>query len=96
VKRRRLIAAAALTLASCGKPGGSQGQSDAAVAVLPGSASDAMIPYDTLRSQPPKAATEPDQGGAIPGMRHAARPDTEAPDDAEAPAAAPEPSAPAQ
>jgi len=54
------IAAAALivlTIAGCKQHGEADGgPSEAAAEVLPGSASDAMIQYDTLRSQPPLAS----------------------------------------
>jgi hypothetical protein len=49
-----LILALPLALAGCGKSDEGK-QAVAAGEVLPGSASDAMLPLDTLRSQPPLA-----------------------------------------
>ena len=63
-----LVAAAAglLTLAACqdksrkpAGPGTAQGE------VLPGSVSDAMLPLDTLRSQPPLAPISEESGAAL-------------------------------
>ena len=50
-----VLVAATLALAGCNRNAGGNGETDSAVAVLPGSASDAMIHYDALRSQPPHA-----------------------------------------
>ena len=63
MKRLLLILAGALALAGCKGQGG-KGQGDGAVEVLPGSVSDAMIPYDTLRSQPPRASDPVRHGGS--------------------------------
>jgi hypothetical protein len=52
--RLTLILAVSLTLPACG--GGNDKKNDQRTAegeILPGSISDAMIPYDTVRSQPP-------------------------------------------
>ncbi|MBC2670893.1 hypothetical protein ACFOON_04200 [Novosphingobium piscinae] len=49
--RSTIAVAAIAALAGCDKT--APGQSDAAVPVLPGSASDAMLPLDTVTSQPP-------------------------------------------
>ncbi len=70
--KRLLIAAAlgasAAGLAACHGKQGDQGKSAAAAEVLPGSASDAMIAYDTLKSQPPLAQpTESDRLGGKAG-----------------------------
>lgn len=55
------IMLAALALVGCRRDEAADGQAAAAAEVLPGSASDAMIRYDALRSQPPFAsdAAEP-------------------------------------
>lgn len=52
-----LLATLTLVLAACDKePKPAEKTGGAATGeILPGSASDAMIPYDTLRSQPPLA-----------------------------------------
>ncbi len=50
---------AALALAGCKQHGAAAGPGDAPAEVLPGSASDAMIAYDALRSQPPLAGPAP-------------------------------------
>ena len=55
--------ALALSLAACHDKQADTGKAAAAAEVLPGSASDAMIAYDTLKSQPPMAvATGSDEG----------------------------------
>jgi hypothetical protein len=61
-----------LFLAACHGKQADTGKSAAAAEVLPGSASDAMIAYDTLKSQPPPAVstddTERETGAGRPGM----------------------------
>jgi hypothetical protein len=59
-----ITVAAALALAGCKQHGAAAGPGDAPAEILPGSASDAMIAYDTLRSQPPLA---PPTGEVGPG-----------------------------
>jgi hypothetical protein len=49
-----------LALAGCKQHAATGGPGDAPAQVLPGSASDAMIAYDTLRSQPPLVAPTQD------------------------------------
>jgi hypothetical protein len=89
---RWIAAAALMALAAC-KPNGSapSGPSEAAADVLSGSASDAMIPYDTLRSQPPLAPTAPDALRAGAGGAEGAEGANAAPSDAPSAAAAPQP-----
>jgi hypothetical protein len=53
--RPALIGAALLALAGCGSEDRGADQRTAAGQILPGSASDAMIHYDRLRSQNPLA-----------------------------------------
>jgi hypothetical protein len=62
------LVAAALTLAGCQdeKPK-QQDQRTAVGEILPGSASDAMLPYDSLRSQPPLAPQTLGSGKTKPG-----------------------------
>ena len=54
LRRLVLILVLPLAMVGCGKSDESK-QAAAAGEVLPGSASDAMLPLDTLRSQPPLA-----------------------------------------
>lgn len=102
--RLALILIAPLALAACGS-GADKKQKDqrtAAGEILPGSVSDAMLPYDTVRSQPPLAPKETGK----PGAKSAAVNDAEAPAEgapaettdvpAEAPAAPAAPAAPGQ
>jgi hypothetical protein len=69
VLRLALILLTPLVLAACGgTPDKKQkDQRTAAGEILPGSASDAMLPYDTVRSQPPLAPRESDKPGAKAG-----------------------------
>jgi len=64
----------------------------AAGEILPGSASDAMLPYDTVRSQPPllSASDTPGQGDGEGAVKPAARskPATDAADATPTPASA--------
>lgn len=61
--------AALLALGACGKEKKPDESRTAQGEVLPGSASDAMLPLDTVRSQPPLAPVEAASGkpGAKPG-----------------------------
>ncbi len=77
---RPAIAACALVLALAGCNREPEQQGTAAGEILPGSASDAMIPYDTVRSQPPLAPRAAASGRAA----------KDAPEDAASEAAAPE------
>ena len=89
---------AGLALASCQKKKQAQVQATAGGEVLPGSASDAMLPIDTVRSQPPLAPRVEPSGKAPTGKAEApggpaegepaAEPSAEAPQ-AEATAAVP-------
>ena len=63
LRRLVLILALPLAMAGCGKSDESK-QTAAAGEVLPGSASDAMLPLDTLRSQPPLAPIAVASGAA--------------------------------
>lgn len=79
----------ALALAACGSGKKDEGAGKAAGEILPASASDAMIPLDTVRSQAPLAPKVEGDGKAKatdPTATEAAEAPT-----AEAPAAAPEP-----
>lgn len=53
--RSALAVAALLALAACGNDKKEADQRTAVGKILPGSASDAMLPYDTVRSQSPLA-----------------------------------------
>lgn len=96
--------AVAATLALCGCQQDNKADTAKGAAggqILPGSASDAMLPYDTLRSQPPlapKSDVEADKGERK-GKPAAAAPDAakeaEASGDAPAPAAPPASPSPA-
>ncbi len=66
VRLSRLIPVAALALlvAACGDDAAVEDESGSASGeVLPGSISDAMIPSDSLQSQPPLVAPEPAAAG---------------------------------
>ncbi|MDE2435838.1 MAG: hypothetical protein KGM49_06230, partial [Sphingomonadales bacterium] len=52
----------ALTLAGCGGAKKQEGAGTAEGEVLPGSASDAMLPYDSVKSQPPLAPRSETRG----------------------------------
>lgn len=93
--RLALICLVPLVLAACGS-GSDKKQKDqrtAAGEILPGSASDAMLPYDTVRSQPPlapKATAKPGAKGAATDEAEASASDGQAantPVPVEAPAA---------
>jgi hypothetical protein len=68
VSKLGLACALALALAACGERKADEG-GNAVSEVLPGSASDAMIPYDTLRSQPPLAPDAQAEGSGAPRDR---------------------------
>lgn len=74
-----LILAPMLALAGCGgTERNEKDQRTAAGEILPGSISDAMLPYDTVRSQPPLAPPETVKGGTKGAA--AAQPDAAASD----------------
>ena len=50
-----LVLCAALALGACSGDKKDEGAGKAEGEILPGSTSDAMLPYDTVRSQPPLA-----------------------------------------
>lgn len=62
--RAPILLVLALSLAACGGAKKQQGAGTAEGEVLPGSASDAMLPLDTVTSQPPLApkAASADKG----------------------------------
>ena len=81
-----------LLIAACGGAKKDEGAGTAAGEILPGSASDAMLPLDTVRSQAPLAPKAASTGAA--SQAEAGDPASEAPPAvdsaaAEAPAAAP-------
>ena len=92
------IAAAAslLLLAACSDNAATVAEGDTASGdILPASVSDAMIPSDTLQSQPPLMAPEPAASGS--GDAESAEPvDGAVAEDAEDPAPAAEPEAAAE
>lgn len=82
--RRFAIVGLALVLTACHGKQSETGKSAVAVEVLPGSASDAMIAYDTLKSQPPMAAPEHSGAGedndrSVPAVGEAGQAPAEAP-----------------
>lgn len=101
---RALILVLPLALAACGGTEKKQkDQRTAAGEILPGSISDSMLPYDTVRSQPPLVPSEPGKGspkGAAGAQPDAAASDAAADPAIEAPAAPAEvpaaPTAPTQ
>jgi hypothetical protein len=99
--RLALTLLAPLALAACGS-GSDTKQKDqrtAAGEILPGSASDAMLPYDTVRSQPPlapKATAKPGAKGAAADEAEASPSDVPAESTTASADAAAEPAAPAQ
>ena len=60
--RAPIVLALALSLAACGGDKKQQGAGTAEGEVLPGSASDAMLPLDTVTSQPPLAPKAQSEG----------------------------------
>jgi hypothetical protein len=89
--RRAIVAAAlVLTLGACNRSADHQaGAGKAAGEVLPASASDAMLPIDTVKSQAPLAPKT--EGESKEGAKDATAGKSDQPSDAEAaePAAAP-------
>lgn len=88
----------ALALSACNQTAPKQTGGTAGGEILPGSASDAMLPLDTLRSQPPLAPKVESSGKPeAKGARSGAAPSASAAPAAEAPKAEPaaEPVAPA-
>lgn len=79
-----------LALAACGKAEKSE-KAGAGGEILPGSASDAMLPLDTVKSQPPLAPppTESVHRGKAGGDAEATASDAAEPGDAASDAAAP-------
>jgi hypothetical protein len=76
---RRLVAVLALgALAACGSKDAKKPQGTSFERVLPGSASDAMLPYDTATSSPPLAPPTFDPPDTATGKSQS----TSAPDDA--------------
>ena len=81
-------------LAGCNQSKKDEGAGTAAGEILPGSASDAMLPYDTVRSQPPLAP--PPSASGKPGAKaEAGEADAAASEAGEETAAAPASAAPA-
>jgi hypothetical protein len=87
--RNLIVPALALALAACGAEKKDEGAGTAAGEILPGSASDAMLPLDTVRSQAPLAPKVESSGAA------GAAKSSEAASDAAPAAEAPEVEAPA-
>lgn len=86
--RTVLILAFALGLAACEGENSGADQRTAVGQILPGSASDAMIPYDSLRSQPPLAPQTGAAGtGAAKGGDQGRNAPASAPDASDAAAA---------
>jgi hypothetical protein len=86
-----------LLLSACGEKGKDAAQGSAGGEVLEGSISDAMLPLDTVRSQPPLAQQSGAPGGKASGAGNASGGDSASESQApapegggEAPAAAPE------
>lgn len=88
--RNLIVPALALALLGCGAEKKDEGAGTAAGEILPGSASDAMLPLDTVRSQAPLAPKVESTGRAAgsPAASDPASAAEEAPA-AAAPAAAP-------
>lgn len=91
---RTLAGSALLALAACDSDSDEGEQRTAVGQILPGSTTDAMIPYDQLRSQPPLA---PPTGASVKpgGVADSAAEDT-ATDAAQEEAGAPSEAAPAE
>jgi len=68
-----LALALALPLAACGDKGGGDGGRTASGQVLEGTISDAMLPLDTVTSQPPLQKIEPSASGTAAGRDAAAQ-----------------------
>jgi hypothetical protein len=98
MRYRRLVVAAAFALALAGCGGGDKetAQGSAGGEILPGSTSDAMLPLDTVRSQPPLAPkSEASPGAKSPAKREAGAGDDGPAEPAEAEVEAPAPAEPA-
>lgn len=100
ILRLTALVALPLALAACGSnEKKAKDQRTAAGEILPGSISDSMLPYDTVRSQPPLAPRETGKPGAkatggpaaAAAASNAAAPAADAPAADEAPAAAASP-----
>ncbi|MFM5884999.1 MAG: hypothetical protein ACKOQ3_06705 [Novosphingobium sp.] len=92
--RAPILFVLALSLAACGGEKKQQGAGTAEGEVLPGSASDAMLPLDTVTSQPPLAPNSPGEAksgdkSAKPAPRQSGPADSTAPEPAAAPTAEP-------
>ena len=64
IVRFALMLAVPLALTACGGDKKAKDQRTATGEILPGSISDAMLPYDKVRSQPPLAPKESGKPGA--------------------------------
>lgn len=98
ILRLTALVALPLALAACGSnEKKAKDQRTATGEILPGSISDSMLPYDTVRSQPPLAPKETGKPGAkasagpAAAASDAAAPAADAPAPDEAPAAAASP-----
>jgi hypothetical protein len=93
---RAALATALLLLAGCGGKNDDAARKDAAGKILPGSASDAMIDYAALRSQPPLAPRTEASGkpGAKGEAKGAAAPEAGTASEAAPSAGAAEPAEP--
>lgn len=60
------LTVAALALSACGSGSSDTGGQSSSSKLLEGSASDAMIPYEKLKSEAPPAKIEVDEKGATP------------------------------
>lgn len=87
--RYPLLVALVLALAAC-KGGEKERGGTAEGRILPGSASDAMIQYDRLTSQPPLAPARADKAGAPDAAASEEASDAASPDTGASPVPAPE------
>lgn len=93
VLRLALFLAAPLALVGCGDgEKKAKDQRTATGEILPGSISDAMLPYDKVRSQPPLAPKE----SGKPGAAKSSEPSDEGSGEPQADPADPQPVAPAE
>jgi hypothetical protein len=79
------VLALALTLAGCGGGDKETAKGTAGGEILAGSVSDAMLPLDTVRSQPPLAPKSETSSGAKAAARPGARTEATEPGEAAAP-----------
>lgn len=86
--RRTLALLAVLALAGCGGGDQQAAKGTAGGEILPGSTSDAMLPLDTVRSQPPLAPKSEASPGAKAAAKRGESPDAPA-EEAAAPVEAP-------